>query len=294
METIQPEQDHFPSFEQQYKKQENIKSIVGSIDIVDIVPQEISNPTPILLIPGWSENVSTYKKSLKTIYDEKRRVVTVGKYDKEGKYGKWDSLEAEMTKAQLILDALDHKDLNRVDTIAHSEGAIITLLAAVLEPERFRNIVLDKPAGFIGSDTKTQLMGRFVKLMIQEAVLRPKSLSDPTGAVQAGFRTARYCVENPQRVLQEMDALTSYDISDLMSLLRDKGVMVSVISGVDDPLFLVSRQVENMRQAGAPPIEGYYSVIGGHNELSIHPEKHTALAVNALDSLQRKREDSKQ
>lgn len=34
---------------------------------------------------------------------------------------------------------------------------------------------------------------------------------------------------------------------------------------------------------------GYYSVIGGHNELSIKPDKYTLLAVDALNGLQRRR-----
>lgn len=291
METVQSGHDNSSSFEQQYRKQVKLNSLEGSVDITDISPPEITNPTPILLVPGWSENAATYKKSLRVIYEEKRKAVTVGNFKKDEEVSRsGEELDVEVLKAQLLLDTLSHKGFPQVDVIAHSEGAINALVAAMLEPSHFRNIVLDKPAGFIGFDTRAQLMGRFVKLLIQEAVLRPKSLTDPTGAARAALRTARYCAENPKRVIEEMDALTSYDISDLISLLKDRGVMVSVISGVDDPLFPVRRQVENMRNAGVPQIEGYYSVVGGHNELSIHPEKHTALAVNALDSLQRRRE----
>ena len=286
METGQREQGKSLSFEAQFSRREHKKISGREIELVDITPPQISDPTPILLAPGWSENPSTYEKSLKIIYGEKRRALTIG-YSQRGEETHPD---VEVRKASLLLQVLEDKGIKKADVIAHSEGAIYTLIAATIEPDRFRNVVLDKPAGLIGHDSKTALMGRFVKLMIQEAVLRPKGVTDPTGAVRAGLRTALYCAENPKRVMEELDALTSYDISDLIGVLKDKGVMVSVISGVDDPLFPVNRQIDNMRESGAPPIEGYYSVIGGHNELSINAGKHTALAVNALDSLQRKRE----
>lgn len=234
------------SFDQQYKKRERFRSLEGSVDITDISPHEITNPVPIFLVPGWSENASTYEKSLRTIYEEKRRAVTVGNFKRGGELKQGEETpEIEVLKAQLLLDTLSHKGFEKVDTIAHSEGAINVLLAAMLDPTHFRNIVLDKPAGFIGLDTKAKLMGRFVKLMIQEAVLRPKSVTDPTGALRAGLRTAQYCAANPKRVIEELDVLTSYDIADLIDVLKDNGVMISVIGGVDDPLFPVSRQIDN-------------------------------------------------
>lgn len=286
METGQREQGKGLSFEVQFQKREKLKTPEGEIELVDIVPTHNSDLAPILLAPGWSENPSTYEKSLRVIFGENRRSLSVGYSQRDGVAHP----DAEVRKASLLLHALENKGIEKTDVIAHSEGAINALLAATMNPERFRNIVLDKPAGMIGKDSEIALMGRFMKLMIQEAVVRPKALGDPTGATRAALRTARYCVENPQRVLKEMDALTSHDISDMIRLLKDKGVMVSVISGVDDPLFPVNRQIDNMRKNGVPPIEGYYSVVGGHNELSIHADKHTALAVNALDSLQRRRE----
>lgn len=86
-----------------------------------------------------------------------------------------------------------------------------------------------------------------------------------------------------------MGAITSFEITDLMKALHGRGVMFSIVAGVGDPLFPVKRQIEHMRESGVPPIEGYYSVVGGHNELSIHADNHATLAVDALNGLQRVR-----
>jgi len=181
---------------------------------------------------------------------------------------------------------LKKKGIEKVDVIAHSEGAINSLIAALLKPGQFRNIVLDKPAGLIGKDSKIALTGRFIKLLLQEAIARPILLTDSTSSIRAGTRTARYIAENYHRVLKEMGAMSSGDITEMMTKLSEHGIKFSIISGVDDPLFPVNRQIRNMRQSNrVPPIKGYYSVIGGHNELSINADQHAALAFNALDDL---------
>jgi hypothetical protein len=80
--------------------------------------------------------------------------------------------------------------------------------------------------------------------------------------------------------------MSNADITDMIKTLSEKGIKISIISGVDDPLFPVSRQIANMEKtANVPPVKGYYSVIGGHNELSIDADRHAKLAFNALDNL---------
>ncbi len=68
----------------------------------------------------------------------------------------------EVRKALNILGVLEEKDVEKTDVIAHSEGAVNTLIAASLYPEKFRNIVLFGPAGLIGEDTFTRLFQGFL------------------------------------------------------------------------------------------------------------------------------------
>lgn len=283
------------SFENQFRGKEIFDFPEGKISVVDITPKTLADVVPVLLAPGWSENYDTYRKTLKVGWDLGRRVLAVGYSRREGEViGNEEYPKAELRKARLILGVLDKKGTDKVDVIAHSEGAINILIAAMIRPDKFRNIVLDKPAGLIGKNWKVGLIARFVRLMAQEAVTRPVLLTDSNNAMIAAIRAARYIAENPKRVLDELVAITSFDITDLMRFLHEKGIMISVISGVNDPLFPVRRQIKEMHRKGLrkgekPPFEGYYSVKGGHNEISLHPEKHAALALNALDDLQWKR-----
>ncbi|KKQ89634.1 MAG: Alpha/beta hydrolase fold protein [Candidatus Curtissbacteria bacterium GW2011_GWC2_38_9] len=275
-----------PSFKQQFKSREELHFPEGKITVVDVVPRVLSDETPVLLVPGWSENYDTYKKTLAVGFNEGRRIVTVGQSGNGQSPESQEYPEEELRKAQLLLNVLGKKGIEKADVIAHSEGAINGLIAAIMKPYQFRNIVLDKPAGFIGKDTKAALTGRFIKLLLQEIIARPILLTDSTSSIRAGARTARYIAENPQRVLKEMDALTSVDITEIMTSLSNQGIKFSVIAGVNDPLFPVSRQIADMREHGnVPPLKGYYSVIGGHNKLSIDASRHASLAFNALENL---------
>lgn len=279
-------EQHSSSFEQQFKNRQELRFPEGKVTVVDITPGVLTDGIPVLLAPGWAENYDTYRKTLDVGFRKGRRVLTVaysgsGKTSTDGEYP-----EEELRKAQLLFAVLVTKGIKKTDVIAHSEGAINSLIAALMKPDQFRNVILDKPAGFIGKDTKAALAGRFIKLLLQEAIARPILLTDPTSSIRAGARTARYIAEHPQRVLKEMDALTSVDITEMIKTLSGQGIKFSVFSGVNDPLFPVSRQIANMRGSGyVPPIKGYYSVIGGHGELSINAGRHAPHVFDALDSL---------
>ncbi len=279
------------SFERQFWQKERLVSPYGQALVVDVQPETLTDQIPILIAPGWSEDCQTYRKTLSAAFNLGRRALSLGYSRLSGGVIENEGYpEVELRKALLILDALKEKGIDRVDVIAHSEGAINVLIAAMVNSSGFRNIVLDKPAGLIGKDTKPALMGRFIKMLFEETIIRPPLFTDPTSSNRTDTRTAFYIAEDPARVTKEIDAMITFEIRDLMKVLHDTGIMFSVISGVNDPLFPVSKQIEYMRKSGEPSVGGYYSVIGGHNELSIHPNKHAVLALDALNGLQRKRE----
>lgn len=241
----------FSSFETQFKKI-TMSFPEGKVYVVDVTPPpppNVSDPDPpVLLAPGWSENPDTYKKSLKVIYDAGRRAITVGYGRRGGETEKHETYpQAELRKANQLLGVLAAKGIDKIDGIFHSEGAINGLIAAMLRPDKFRNIVLDKPAGLIGKDSKTKLTARFLKLLVTEVVERKRfSLSDPTNSVSSSARTLNYIAGNPLRMLSEMNALTTQDITHLIHHLEGQGIKFSIIAAVDDPLFPVKRQIEHL------------------------------------------------
>ncbi|KKQ95317.1 MAG: hypothetical protein UT20_C0029G0021 [Candidatus Levybacteria bacterium GW2011_GWA1_39_11] len=66
------------------------------------------------------------------------------------------------------------------------------------------------------------------------------------------------------KVLKELDTMTSFDIKELIQDLREKGIMFSVIAGIDDPLFPVREQLKALQEKfetrDKTPLEGFYSV----------------------------------
>lgn len=283
------------SFDAQFGNKQSIDFPQGQVDIVDIVPPNASE-TPILLVPGWSENLDTYKKTLKVIHDSGYRGLSLSYFGRGKAEGEEDSLpEVELRHAEEIISTLGMKGVTEADAIFHSEGAISGLIAATLRPDLFRNIVLDKPAGLIGEDSNAKLMGRFIKLLAKEAFERkPFSFTDPTNSLSSTARTCAYMVKH-RELFTELTGITTSDITDFIHNLEAQGIKFSIVAGPIDPLFPTGRQIEHMRAAKEErgkrlPIEGYYSVKGGHNELSIHADQHTALAVDAIKGLQRRRE----
>ncbi|MBI4092087.1 MAG: alpha/beta hydrolase [Candidatus Levybacteria bacterium] len=278
------------SFERQFWQKERFVSPYGQVSVIDVKPETVTDQIPILIAPGWSEDYQTYRKTLKTAFNSSRRALSLEYSRLSGSViGNEGYPEVELRKARLILDMLKKKGIDRADVIAHSEGAINVLIAAMLKPEQFRNIVLDKPAGLVGKDTRSTLTGRFIRMLLEETIIRPPLFMDPASSVSICERITLYALVNPASITKEMDAITTFEIKDLMEALQNRGVMLSVISGVHDPLFPVSKQIGYMRETGVPSMKGYYSVVGGHNELSIHANKHATLAINALDGLQRLR-----
>ena len=151
------------TFEEQYRSKKTLKFKEGEITVARASPEELNDETPVLIAPGWGENSSTYKKTSQVFFNEGRDVWSVG-YSRRGGEVIPDERypEAELRKAMLLLQAIEGKGVEKVDVIAHSEGAINVLIAAMIDPDKFRNIVLDKPAGLIGKDTNAALTGRFI------------------------------------------------------------------------------------------------------------------------------------
>ena len=49
----------------------------GKVKVIDILPERFSDSTPIMLAPGWSEDPSAYKDSIKFVTDNENKYDTV-------------------------------------------------------------------------------------------------------------------------------------------------------------------------------------------------------------------------
>lgn len=281
--------DHF---EKQFARKEVIQTRNGHTEIVDIEPVFQKHTVPILLAPGWGDTVQVYKESLKIIHDGKRRVLSVS-------HSRWRKNVAEETgfpvaeirKAQSLIGVIDQKNLGKVDVIAHSEGAINTIIAATLYPDKFRNIVLVSPGGLIGEDKLHKLVGRMMFVSsVHDTMQTMRSSHEKGPLTNAAKEIAKYFAKNPKRAIEELNAIAKSDILEMVKNLHESGIGISVVAGVDDPIFPISRMTKILRDSKGS-IDGFYSVKGGHNKI-ITDERYTRAALNALDDLRYKHQGS--
>lgn len=267
-------------------QKEIIRRVAGDLEVTDIIPETLKDEVPIVVLPGWGETPATHKDTLNAIVNLDRRAIAIRIPRLGGVRAQDGYPRSEYNKAIALIDTLNKKELKTVDLIAHSEGAIPAIIAALNYPERFRAIVFVDPAGLIGKDSTIKLGARFASMLLKDAQRMRKAPEDKKeNMLRAARESAKYFFANPKRGIQEVNAIAASDIYEMLSALGEVGIKVSVIHGTNDSLFPMGKVLRTAREKGGMDTIGFYSVKGDHREISVHPEKYTALAVNALEDL---------
>ncbi|MBI5138554.1 MAG: alpha/beta hydrolase [Candidatus Vogelbacteria bacterium] len=274
------------SFEEQFSNVIRFEAFGGEIEAVDITPPNLKSETPVLIAPGYGETPATFKPLLQTLYHEGRRAVAIshprfgGSAEQfEDKLVEKHGLE-ELRKAMNLLALLNNRSVDKADVMAMSEGAINASIAAELEPEKFRNIILIGPAGLVGGDNYFDLFKRFTGTIASETVdlLSPKA-SYSENRFTTLFESWAYFLKNPVRGLIECNAIAKADILEMLRATRAHGIKTAVVIGVDDPVFDQSTMNSVVHEAGEI-VDGFVTVTGGHYGIANEPKY--AEAVEAL------------
>ena len=164
-----PKQESTPdssSFEVRYAHKEQFNINGATVESVDIKPENPKSETPVLVAPGFAATMDSFKPGMKVLMESERRVISLDHPRRGGTIPDSFNEEVEknpseeLRKAHTILGLLEQKNLEKVDVVAHSEAAVNVCIAAMLHPEKFRNIVLYNPAGLIGNDSLFRLVKR--------------------------------------------------------------------------------------------------------------------------------------
>ncbi len=289
MAEFSPESGDYKSFEEQFENRQKIESLGGVIEVVDVMPERPKTEVPVIFAPGWGETPETFKDSVKTMAELERRVLSL-EHSRGGETEELPQTEYpadELRKALALIKVLEEKGIDRADIIAHSEGAINSVIAAAFHPEKIRSMVLVGPGGLIGPDKFPKLVGRFSLNVIRSAVRAWQEPDSREAIVRDGNETGKYILKNIPRAWKEAVAISESDIHEALKELHEQGIGVAIIHGVDDPVFPMDKIQEVVKK---DQIDGFYSVKGDHNEIWIHPEKYVALADQALDALEKKRQ----
>jgi pimeloyl-ACP methyl ester carboxylesterase len=292
------------TFEQQFSNKEFIPVAGGIAEVVDIKPEHQKSETPVFFAPGWGCTLEVYKPLLEKISEENRRVITLNHPRIGGK-----ALESvsrmnleipkevskspeQFRKALNMLDIIDEKEIDKVDMVTHSESAINAVIAAVLRPEKFRNLILFAPAGLVGEDQFVRLMKGFIA-----GGKRAESMSDvPISATEkkvgadAIQAVVKYVLENPIRGMREVYSLSKSQIHEMLGYLHEKGIGIVVMSTIDDPVFPMDKIQQTVK---ADMVDGFLSLKGSHGEIGGHPELFIPAVESMLVALERKEQNKK-
>ena len=303
------------SFEEQFARREKIETEGGVVETVDINPDAAG--TPFLWAPAWACTMNVYEPVIKTLSEgggyeegeedvlekkeetkEPNRVISLD-YARFG--GSVDSADEAVQKypdefirqSKEILGVLDKKGIEKINAAVHSMSSISVVLAALVNPERFESITLFAPAGLIGEDTFTRLLNGFTGQWKGRAGTPSMSTIPVTetekkvGAVSQA-EGAKYLI-NPVRAAMEGIAMSKSNsqIHEALRYLHKKGVSISVVAGVDDPVFPMERIQEIVK---GDMLDGFLSVRGGHGAVGEHPELYIEAIKGLVKSMKKKRE----
>jgi pimeloyl-ACP methyl ester carboxylesterase len=280
------------ALEEQFAHPERVRLGGEEVNLYDIAPKKLKFETPTVFAPGFSATPIVHEPNIVGIAKDGRRVIavdspqglerpTVTEQDAAG------HAEVELAKLSSIMEALNERGIEKTDGVAHSEGGVYLILAAWLNSDKFRNIVLVEPGGMIGKDN----VFRLVKGMANELVGQFKDEAKRTDLdrqpkkLQSPMLPLRAIGADLRRSWGSVKAIAESDIIEMLKDLKDRGIHVSIIHGVDDKVFPMDRV---QKELGPDAITGFYSVRGGHNEVFLRPEQYTGAISAALDALDAK------
>lgn len=153
------------------------------LNIIDLQPERLKAETPVFWLGGWGSTIQVMENNILNLAECGRRTLAVdaphgisSAHIAHHTEGREHAIhEIELRKVAALLKALDEKSIEQTDIVAHSEGAIYGVSAALLRPERFRNLVLVDPAGMVGEDSQERLVkGAALDLCLQTARIYKK------------------------------------------------------------------------------------------------------------------------
>ncbi|MGE3600955.1 MAG: alpha/beta fold hydrolase [Dehalococcoidia bacterium] len=261
----------------------------GAGVVVEIVPRAHPDPVPLVFLPGWGQTAHTYALPLRTFAERGRYVVSMFR-PARGRpvVGQTDFPPEEVRKAQGVVGVLARLRQERVDLVAHSEGALAAVIATALYPQRVRNLVLVDPAGLIIGDRWYRLAGRFGQMIVQCTLEAATNADERRALLWAILNPTAYALTHPLRAVAQIAALARWHCLDLLAELRGSEVGVVVITGVDNRVFPLDRAGPLVRD-GATIVDGFHAVRGGHAKL-LGDARYAEAVLNAIDRLNVRRD----
>jgi pimeloyl-ACP methyl ester carboxylesterase len=256
---------------------------------VEITPRRPVDSVPLVFLPGWGQTARAYAIPLRVFAERGRHVFSMFR-PARGRpiVGETTLPREEVRKAQALVGAMSRLRLERIDLVAHSEGALGAVIATTLYPHRVRNLILIDPAGLIMHDRWYRLAGRFGQMIVQCAREAMTNADERHALIWAMLNPTVYAFTHPLRAMSQIAALAHWHSLDLLAVLCDSEVGVVVITGVDNRVFPID-QAGPLVRAGVCLVDGFHTVRGGHAKL-LGDARYANAVLDAIDRLNARRE----
>jgi len=283
------------SIDEQIIDKKEMKILDGKVEYTEVQPEKLKTEVPLILAPGFAGDIAfAFKETMRTFAEKERATIAIEHPHSVKEvpesiptHIKERPLE-EVRKAAAMLEFFEQKGLNKVDALAHSEGAVYTLLAAAASPKKFRSLVLTNPAGLIGKDNLFQFTKRsFLGPGKKGEAFPGEKMVQPKESVLKGEGMLGFILHNPKKAFKDLRALTNSDVHSLLKELHDKGVRIAILAGVDDRMFPAKKLSTDLSEY-SNEIDGFLSLKGGHTEILDHPEMYAKTVDSLLTSLAKK------
>lgn len=261
--------------------------------ITQINPERLKDNIPIFVSPGWGveKAENSMVETLETLASEGRMVISAS-FEREEKIIENEIEDipiAELQKALTIIETINKNGLEKVDAIGHSEGGLNLAIAASLYPEKFRNLVFVSPAGMMGK--KDSYLDLIKKFTIDEGINEIKYRNDSNINSFYDYlkNIIKYIAKNPSLAHKEAQEINNSDIFEMTKHLKEQGIGVGLICGVNDKVFPIEEVIKNADEGN---IDHFISTKGHHGSFVLNKE-HVLLAENLLTNMARnKKEES--
>lgn len=274
--------------ETQFNNPEIISIEGQEFEVVDISPAETKTEMPVVFAPGWGLGSKNYKKNILGLAKAGRRVLCFNvahglKTETPELPGVEENSAIELRKTMALIRLAKEKGLSRFDVVGHSEAGIYVIFAALLEPERFRNIVLVNPTGTTEPVSARKQTFRFSKDLVLQTL--GGLFKGKKEALNVFWDTIRYMRSDQESSDKEAVANAQTQTLEFLEKVKEKGIGVSIIHSAGDRIFPISESASRLKKEH---VTGYYAVTGGHDDVFLDPEIRTKLIDQALDSLEKK------
>jgi len=291
------------SFDKQYDQPKTVAVGDEKFEIYHAAPGK-KKTGPLLFGHGWPANPRLMRENLYELFNKGREVVFPYtqhgiELDKTIQESDPETLKkfagVQLRKASVFLRTIEEEGLQGINGVAFSEGALHVVIAALMRPERFKNIVLVNPSGIMGKssifnfvlgairDTKTHAKRKLEEASRAKAQGVAPKLDEREDV--ADDTLAKHLKSGVWASIQEVASIPGTDILDALAKLKELGIGVSIIHSADDKIYDMQK-VQKMVKA--KHLDGFYSVKGTHTEFSANPKRYGVLIDSALTALEKK------